>query len=434
MNDSRSESVLAAGIPLTWMEKAYAAISPAAFNCAHLFERFRGASDKEQQSRLGYVARRDRPTIWFHGASAGEMAAANALVKMIRSRGFQFEVVYTATNRAGVDYVERVDRYAAAAGLMPWDTSECVARALDRWNPKAIFLVETELWPRFVFEASSRQIPVFSVSARIYPADLKRYRMIRSFIAPTLQRITQIFAQDEVERDRFVQIGAPEERCFSAGNLKYLGSDSTMFRDHELAAELGIEQNDQIVVFGSVHRDEIAKLFETIERIVSSGHRVIVAPRHLSSVDLIRHEAMRRDLNFSLRSNVIGARRWRLLVLDSMGELSRIYSLATCAVVGGGFESHGGHNPFEPVIAGTPVAFGHHFFHFDSEARALRSVSPTAQVSAVEELDQLLTGWLADDDLRRRVFESQCSVLPDGGAIADRYMDVLQPWLSDCDG
>jgi 3-deoxy-D-manno-octulosonic-acid transferase len=434
MNDSRSECVIAAGIPLTWMEKAYAALSPVAFNCAHLVERFRGASEEEQKSRLGYVAPRDRSSLWFHGASAGEMAAAGALVTTLRSRGYRFEPVYTSANRAGVDYIRRIDQHASAVGLMPWDTSNCLSRAFDRWNPKAIFIVETELWPRFVFEASSRGIPVFSVSARIYPADLIRYRTIRPFIIPTLRRITRIFAQDEVERDRFVQIGAPDERCLSAGNLKYVGMRSTIFRDPALAEELGIDQHDRIVVFGSVHRDEITKLFDTIERIVSSNVRVIVAPRHLTSVDSIANEATRRQLNFSRRTIVSGARQWRLLIVDNMGELSRIYSLATCAVVGGGFERHGGHNPFEPVIAGTPVAFGLHFFHFDSEARALTSVTPSAQVGGVEELDRLLTTWLADESLRRRVSELQRSVLPDGSAIAARYMEALAPWLSDCDG
>src|SRR5215469_11547513 len=223
MNHSRSECVFATGIPLTWMEKAYAALSPVAFNCAHLVERFRGASEEEQKSRLGYVLRRDRSSIWFHGASAGEMAAAGALVTVLRDQGYRFESVYTAANRAGVDYIRRTDERASAIGLMPWDTPDCLSRALDRWNPRVIFLVETELWPRFVFEASSRGIPVFSVSARIYPADLMLYRMIRPFISPTLQRITRIFVQDEVERDRFVQIGATEDRCLSAGNLKYIG-------------------------------------------------------------------------------------------------------------------------------------------------------------------------------------------------------------------
>jgi 3-deoxy-D-manno-octulosonic-acid transferase len=426
--------VTAAGIPLTWMERAYAALSPVAFNCAQLVERFRGASEEEQKSRLGYVAPRDRSSIWFHGASAGEMAAAGALVSLLRSRGYRFEPVYTATNRAGVDFIRRIDRQASAAGLMPWDTPECLSRALDRWNPKAVFLVETELWPRFVFEASSRGIPVFSVSARIYPADLIRYRTIRPFITPTLRRITRIFAQDEVERDRFIQIGAPEERCLSVGNLKYVGIDSTMLRDVALARELGIGEHEQIVVFGSVHRDEITKLYDTIERMVSRSLRVIVAPRHLTTAESFAHEATRRGLNFSRRTNVSAARQWRLLIVDTMGELSRIYSLAACAVVGGGFERHGGHNPFEPVIAGCPVAFGLHFFHFDPEARALRSVTPTAQVARVEELDRLLTSWLADETLRRLVFERQRSVLPDGSAIAGRYMEALEPWLSDCDG
>ncbi len=422
--------MIATGIPLTWMEKAYAALSPVAFNCAQLVERFRGASEEEQQSRLGYVAPRNRSSIWFHGASAGEMAAAGALVTMLRSRGYRFSPVYTSANRAGVDYIRRTDQQASAVGLMPWDTPDCVSRALDRWSPKAIFLIETELWPRFVFEASSRRIPIFSVSARIYPADLIRYRTIRPFISPTLRRITRIFAQDEVERDRFVQIGAPEERCLSAGNLKYLDINSTMFRDPSLADELGMEEGDQIVVFGSIHRDEIAKLFDTIERIVEKGARVIIAPRHLTAVESIAQEATRRRLNFSRRTNVTAARQWRLLILDNMGELSRIYSLATCAVVGGGFERHGGHNPFEPVIAGTPVAFGLHFFHFGPEARALKSVTPTAQVAGMEGLDRLLTSWLSDEDLRRRVVELQRTVLPDGSAIAARYMETLEPWLS----
>jgi 3-deoxy-D-manno-octulosonic-acid transferase len=434
MKDSRSECVIAAGIPLTWMEKAYAALSPVAFNCAHLIERFRGASDEEQQSRLGYVVPRDRSAIWFHGASAGEMAAASALVTMLRARGYRFATVYTAANRAGIDYIRRTDQQASAVGLMPWDTPDCLSRALDRWSPKAIFLIETELWPRFVFEACSRGIPIFSVSARIYPADLMRYRTIRPFISPTLRRITRILAQDEVERDRFVRLGAPEERCLSAGNLKYLGVNSTMFRDAALAHELGIEERDQIVVFGSIHRDEIAKLFDTIERIVSKGARVIVAPRHLTSVESIAHEATKRGLNFSRRTNVSGAGHWRVLILDNMGELSRIYSLAACAVVGGGFERHGGHNPFEPVIAGAPVAFGLHFFHFDPEARALTSVTPTAQVAGVEGLDRLVTSWMADEALRRRVLELQRSALPDGSAIATRYVEALKPWLSECDG
>ncbi len=203
-----------------------------------------------------------------------------------------------------------------------------------------------------------------------------------------------------------------------------------MFRDPSFADELGMEEGDQIVVFGSIHRDEIAKLFDTIERIVEKGARVIIAPRHLTAVESIAQEATRRRLNFSRRTNVTAARQWRLLILDNMGELSRIYSLATCAVVGGGFERHGGHNPFEPVIAGTPVAFGLHFFHFGPEARALKSVTPTAQVAGMEGLDRLLTSWLSDEDLRRRVVELQRTVLPDGSAIAARYMETLEPWLS----
>src|SRR5579863_3405373 len=320
MNKTVSRCIRPAHVPLTWMEKTYAAISPLAFKSAQLVERLSGASTDEQQSRLGYVAPTAEPPIWFHGASAGEMAAASGLAAMLRAQCYRFESVYTAANRSGIDYIRRSDRRAGAVGLMPWDTAECIGRALERWRPRAIFLIETELWPRFVFEAARRAIPIFSVSARIYPADLGRYRPIKPFIAPTLRRITRILAQDDIERERFVQIGAPSVRCLSVGNLKYIRPHIAVHSKQSLARELGIEKDDRIIVFGSMHSGEAARSFDAIERMISRHARVIVAPRHLSSVESIAREAARRGINFGRRTNVSRAIGWRLLILDSMGE------------------------------------------------------------------------------------------------------------------
>jgi 3-deoxy-D-manno-octulosonic-acid transferase len=279
-------SALNLEVCLSNLERTYALVSPLLFKGAHIIERIRGASREELQSRLGYVPVADAPVIWFHGASAGEMAAAAALCATLRQGGHRFEPVYTATNRAGTDYVRRVDPRAHAVSLVPWDTRESVARALDRWKPRALLIVETELWPLMVFEACARSIPVFSVSARIYPADVARYRAIKPFIGRTLKRITRVLAQDEVERRRFIEIGAPAERCLSVGNLKYINARVEGMSPGSLRAEVGLTQADKVVICGSIHADEAAPLLDALKSLPSDV-RVIIAPRHLSAVGTI---------------------------------------------------------------------------------------------------------------------------------------------------
>ena len=389
-----------------------------------------GALRPTRRRRGGYLPRSNDETVWLHGASAGEMAAGHALVTLLDARGFRFSPAYTAANRAGVDYIRRADPSNPLATLAPWDTTAALGRAFDRWRPRALFLIETELWPRLVFEAYRREIPVFSVSARIFAADVPRYRAIRAFISRTLRRMTGVLAQDDVERQRFIDLGAPADKCLSVGNLKYALTASPGARDIELAAELGIEPDERVVVFGSFHRDELAMLPDTIHRLLNLGVRVIVAPRHIPAADFMAREASRRRWNFCRRSEGPAQSGWRLLVVDTMGELTRFYSIASCAIAGGGFGRHGGHNPYEPVFAGTPVAFGPHFHNFASEARALASAVPDASLGSISDLDRVLDRWLGDDRVRNRVLELQRSVLPDGAAIARRYAEILGPWLS----
>jgi 3-deoxy-D-manno-octulosonic-acid transferase len=417
-------------VGLTVLERAYGLLSPVAFGAAQITERLRGASAGELRSRNGFVPQAKAPAFWFHGASAGEMAAASRLVSTLREHCYRFRALYTSTNRAGVEFISHTDPDAEIATLSPWDTPACVSRVLDCWRPYALFLIETELWPRLVFEAYQRDIPVFSVSARIYPRDMSRYNAIKPFMVPTFRRLTRILTQDETERERFIRIGAPEDVCLSAGNLKYLQPAMLPLEGASLAAEVGVSQDDRVVVVGSVHHAEASGVLATLHQMSIKNLRVILAPRHLSSGGLLWSDAGRLGWKVKRRSEGAVGADWRVLVLDTFGELRRFYSIASCAVVGGGFGKFGGHNPFEPVMVGAPVIFGPHFDNFGAEVRALTAVTPDAQVENVEQLGSVLTKWLSDDALRLTVLSLQRSAIPDGTGIAKRYIEALGPWLS----
>jgi 3-deoxy-D-manno-octulosonic-acid transferase len=387
-----------------------------------------GASAEELRARMGRMPPAAGRTVWLHGASAGEMAAAARLVTALHEHGYRFQAVFTAANRAGVACISRWNVPDAVTALAPWDVPAWVSRAFDLWQPAALLLIETELWPRLVFEAHRRSVPVLSLSARIYPRDIPRYRAIRGFIAPTLCRITRILAQNEVERDRFIALGAAAVRCVAAGNLKHL-QESTVHDPGHLRRELGLQPTDRVIVFGSVHHSEIPLVFKAIRALDAAGARFVIAPRHLSAAQTIAREAATHGLQATWRSRGQSGNGWRILILDTMGELRHFYSIALIAVVCGGFGRFGGHNPHEALQAGAPVLFGPHFEHFEHEARALAEITPEARVSSPEQIAQRLGEWLGDEHFRQRIMSLQRQTLPDAAAITRRYLDELSPYL-----
>jgi 3-deoxy-D-manno-octulosonic-acid transferase len=378
---------------------------------------------------MGHLPAARQPLLWFHGASAGELSAAAQLVALLRGSGYRFAAGYTATNRAGVELAERVAAGDDVVSLAPWDTPCWVSRALDCWQPRALFLVETELWPGLIGESWRRGLPVFAVSARVYPRDAPRYRALSPLLRPTLARVTAALAQSEAERRRLVDIGFAATRCMVAGNLKYLVPATGAPAAAPLARTLGGREEGPLVVCGSIHGDEMSTLLAALARVGRADLRIIIAPRHASDATAAHRAAGRYGWPLWRRSCGPPPPDWRLLLLDTVGELRAAYAMASVAVVGGGFEMHGGHNLFEPVLAGAPVIFGPHVGHFADEARALTGATADACVAGSAALAARLRQWLGDDAVRRDVLARQRRVVPDGATIARQYLAALSPWL-----
>jgi 3-deoxy-D-manno-octulosonic-acid transferase len=421
MSPRPSDAAPPAGATLS--ERAYGVLATVGASLAGLGARVSGTSQADLAARRGELPQAPPPLLWLHGASAGEVAAAANLVALLRGAGSSFTAGLTTANEAGANWLRRNAPQDAAVAMAPWDAPARVERAFDRWRPSAVFLVETEIWPWLILAAARRGVPVFSVSARIYPRDVSRYRWARPFLAPTFGRLTAVLAQSETERQRFVDLGALPERCFVAGNLKHLspadsgGQGGAQRREHGL------------VVCGSIHRDEMAGLFTALESVAHLASRFVVAPRHAGGAAAAMQEAERRGWPVAKRSIGPHDGGCRVLLLDTMGDLAGFYARAEIAIVGGGFARHGGHNLYEPLRMGVPVLFGPHFEHFESEARSLVALARESQVNGWPELADRLRRTLADEDGRRDLFARQVRALPDPSAIGKRYLEVLAPWL-----
>lgn len=406
-------------------DRLYGALARGGFGLLHRGMAAFGAPQEECSARAGFVAEAAAPVLWLHAASVGETAAALRLVALLRRAGHRFTTAHTSANRAGVEMARRIAAPGDIAALAPWDHPVWVSRALERWQPCALVLVETELWPALVFEASRRRVPVFCASARIYPRDMNRYRLIRPLMAPLLRRLSGILVQSDVERDRFVALGAPPDRCVIAGNLKYVDLERGPRERSPLRVELGLAAAERLVVFGSVHRDEVGFVFAALDRLGHEPLRVMIAPRHDSAIETITRECRKRRWRVGKLSAGPAPNDWQVLILDRVGELARAYEGASVAVVGGGFAKHGGHNPFEPLLVGTPVLLGRHFDHFEAEARALIGATPEARIDDAQALGDRLGAWLTNESTRDLALARQRPVLPDGKAIAQTYEQAI---------
>jgi 3-deoxy-D-manno-octulosonic-acid transferase len=296
--------------------------------------------------------------IWVHGASAGEIRAAIALMDRLRESGES--VVASAMTPTGRDLLGRL-RPLVPCALAPLDHPWTVELALRRVRPSALTLIETEIWPSWISAAHGRGVPVVVVSGRISDRSFARYRRIGRWLRPVLRKIAAVGARSDADAERFLALGASAEKVQVTGDLKLEPAAEGSSLSEDLESLLG---QVPLIVAGSTHDGEERQLLDVLTGVERAGLRasLVLAPRHPDRFDAAEAlaqragRAVRRRGRLEPRPLLEG----EVLLLDSMGELPGLYAHAAVAFVGGSLVPVGGHNLLEPIFAGRPVLFGPH--------------------------------------------------------------------------
>ncbi len=300
--------------------------------------------------------------IWVHGASVGEsMVSIRVAEELLRA---DCEVLFTANTLTGRGVLQRKVP-SRSSGLAPLDHPWAVARFFRRTRPSALVMVETEIWPARIAEAHRRGLPVVIVSGRISDRSFPRYMKIRHLLAPSLSRITAVGARSELDAERFRALGVPAERVRVTGDLKLTPPPAPAPLAPALAA-LFDQAQVPLWVAGSTHEGEETLALRALDAIETAGGSaaLVIAPRHPERFEDVAAELTRSGRYILRRSRLEGvSATWapgKVLLLDSVGELSAVYGRATLSFVGGSVVPRGGHNVLEPVFEGSPVMFGPH--------------------------------------------------------------------------
>ena len=351
--------------------------------------------------RLGRIPARIRRSragervIWIHAVSVGEVLAASRLIEELTQRlsalPTPWRVTISTTTRTGQRLAR--DRFGAdRVFYFPLDFAWAIRSWLRALRPRILVLVETEFWPRMLTECRLAGIPVAVVNARISDRSLPRYRRLAWFWRRLLGRLAVVLAQSELDAERLRALGASNVRA--AGNFKYDVRIASPVPVTE-ALRRSIEPGVPVLVCGSTLPDEEEILLSALP----SGIVTILAPRHSERFAEVAQILRNRGARWVRRSEWMQAPEpiepGTVFLLDSIGELASVYSLATAAFVGGSLVRAGGHNPLEPAQFGVPIAMGTSCENFRGIVDELRKRNAIQIVSAGqlgEVLARMLSG------------------------------------------
>ncbi|MFK7740656.1 MAG: 3-deoxy-D-manno-octulosonic acid transferase [Planctomycetota bacterium] len=406
----------------------------------------KGGQRTSMRERMGFVSPRaaaDRPLVWIHGVSVGEVKAASNFVAELRRARPDLDLVISTTTPNGrlVAHQEYPDLPVVT---YPLDLANFPGRALTRLQPRCVLLMELEIWPNFLQAARRREIPVAVINGRISERTFKGYRRARGLL-PQLDLISRYCVQDVAYEKRLLDLGVDARRVCVTGNMKY---DSVQMGNHrEAAVELRpwlSPNGERVLVSGSTHDDEESQVLQAIAEIHERSSpsnselavRIVLVPRHPERSPQVCEAVQQAGLRAVRWSEVYGGASspgplapGDVVVVDTIGQLQRFYTACDVAFVGGSLIPHGGQNMLEPAALGRAVLFGPHTDNFRRDVELLLTAEAVVQVANAEQFRVELERLLRDDDRCRAFGERARRVIEQNQGATLRTLDLVQDLL-----
>lgn len=387
--------------------------------------------------RLGRVPGRlrkasEQSVIWIHAVSVGEVLAVSSLVGQMRRRFPEYRVVVSTTTDTGQDLARK--RFGEEnVFYFPMDFGFAIRPYLRALRPELVVLAETEFWPNFLRLSHDTGARVAVVNARISDRSWPRYRRFRWALRRVLANVDLFLTQTEQDKARIESIGADSERVRVAGNLKFeVNVPASPAIVETLRRALAAEGAGPVLVCGSTVEDEEPPLLRAFENLRVSHPRavMILAPRHPERFEAVASLLEQMGISFHRRSCWNGeALAGGVLLVDTIGELAALYSLADVTFVGGSLVPRGGHNIIEPAQHGVAIVTGNHTENFRDIVSLFQS-REAVRVVGLAELP-LVVMQLLDNDVERMALGRRAkeTVLSQMGATS-RTLEALQGLLT----
>jgi len=381
--------------------------------------------------RFGFsMSRLPRTSIWVHAVSVGEVQAAAPLVRSLKKRHPDVPLVVTTMTPTGSERVRALFGDTVIHSYIPYDLAGAVRRFFDWAQPMLAIIMETELWPNLYHECGQRRVPLVLASARVSLRSVRHYRRLIPLFRDTLSHGIVIAAQTAADADRFRSLGANPSRTHVTGNIKFDFDlpPETAARGRELRQQQA--PGRPVWVAASTHDGEEEAALDAHGRILEHhpDALLVLVPRHPERFPLVAALLDARGVSYVRRSSrAIAGPGTRVLLGDTMGELTTFYAAADVAFVGGSLVRVGGHNLLEPVALGVPVVTGPHNENAADIAELLVDCGAALAVPDWAGLAAEVSWLLGDEAERRKRGAAGSEAIHANRGALDRLLELIDP-------
>lgn len=409
------------------------------YHCWRAFRRGRPAALSPRfglETDLELAALAEKGPIWVHAVSVGETMAVKPLLAALKQAYPGRPLILshmTETGRSVARTIGSVDHCL----YFPFDYPGAVRRVLTRVRPSLVVIMETEIWPNFLRVARQLDIPTVIVNGRISDRSLGRYLRLRSFFRPVLAQVTTFCMQTAEDARRIEAIGADPARVRVCRNLKYDIPTALPTEEERADLRAAYRLPDGIPVFtaGSTHPGEETAVLEAFRSLLATGQEavLVLVPRHPERAGEVAALVPQAGLPCRRRSQLDAVdgplESCGVLLVDTVGELMRLYAVSDLVFVGGSLVAVGGHNVLEPASLGVAVLFGPHMSNFREIAAMMVAAGSGIQLADGSELARQLVELLRDKARRLEMGQRGRQLLLDNSGATERHLAAIAELL-----
>ncbi len=393
--------------------------------------------------RLGDITRKEpyKNCIWIHAVSVGEVNATRTIVQRLKRKYKDYEIVISTTTDTGFDRAESLYGQDHVVFYFPLDLSFIMRKAFENIAPSICLLMELEVWPNFVDIAKSIDVPVVVVNGRITERSSGRYKLVKTVVEKMFSQIDLVLAQSEEYAARFRELGCHDKKIVVTGSLKY---DTAQITDKiegadKAAAELNII-DEKLWVAGGTGNDEEKNILEVYRQLQHGEKfrnlRLLIVPRKPERFNEVAYLIEHYGFDVVRYSNHKGKAPPRksdsrtVILIDTMGDLRKFYSLATFIFVGRSLVNMGGSDMMEAAALGKCTMFGPYAFNFQQTVNALLRGKGAIQVKNANDLLQAMKRCFNDPGLAKKIARNGQRVIRSNQGATRKTIEQIDNILS----
>jgi len=367
--------------------------------------------------------------IWVHACSVGEVGSVAPLINAILNKGD--EVHLTVVTATGFAHAHRLLGEHISISYLPWDLPTIFSRFVRTLKPALLLLAETEFWPGMFAACHQQDVPVIGINTRISDRSFPRYHASRPLWKSILKPVSLFLAQSEVDALRLVAMGVASDKVRVAGNLKYAITppevDASALRE-----KIDPGGSRPILLVASTHEKEDEKILDMwpVWHACCPDLLTVIVPRHPQRFEQVATMITGRGLKLNRWSALQSNTQPDVVMIDAMGVLGKLYTVADLVIIAGSLTNIGGHNPLEAAICGRGAVTGPHIQNFREIMEEMQSEHAAIVAADEYELEQTISRLLTHPDELQQLNGSAALFIRDKGAVLERIMHEIKPWLS----